>query len=223
MRRCGKRAQSALGTTRCRSRSIFTGSSFRRQAEALREPAHVRVDDDSLRVAELGRDDVRGLARNSGQPHELIEPPRNLAVEVLDEHAHRSADRLRLLAKEPGRVDVSLELLDGDGEVVLRLPVLLEERRRHLVDVHVGRLRGEHHRDDELEVRAEAERDRGVHVLGREPVDDRADSFAAAAEPAPCLAHVATRHEATRSTRSSRRSRAARGGTRGAWRRPEHP
>ena len=36
-----------------------------RQPEALREPAHVRVDDDPLRVPELGRDDVRGLARDA--------------------------------------------------------------------------------------------------------------------------------------------------------------
>ena len=38
------------------------------QPEPLREPAHVRVDDDALRVAELGRDDVRRLARDAGQP-----------------------------------------------------------------------------------------------------------------------------------------------------------
>ena len=126
----------------------------------------MRVDDDSLRVAELRRDDVRGLARDAGQRHELLEPPRNLAVEVLDEHAHRSADRLRLLPEEPGRVDVALELLDRDGEVVLGPPVLLEEGRRDPVDVHVGRLRGEHHGDEELEIAAEAQRDLCVGVLG---------------------------------------------------------
>jgi hypothetical protein len=35
-----------------------------REAEALREPPHVRVDDDSLRLPQFGRDDVRGLARD---------------------------------------------------------------------------------------------------------------------------------------------------------------
>src|SRR5205085_2314347 len=54
-----------------------------REAEPLGQPAHVRVDDDPLRIAELGRDDVRRLARDAGQPHELLEPPRNLAVELL--------------------------------------------------------------------------------------------------------------------------------------------
>jgi hypothetical protein len=33
-----------------------------RQTESLREPADVRVHDDALRVAELGRDDIRRLA-----------------------------------------------------------------------------------------------------------------------------------------------------------------
>ena len=42
-----------------------------RQPEPLREPPHVRVDDDPLRVAELGGDDVRRLARDAGQAHEL--------------------------------------------------------------------------------------------------------------------------------------------------------
>ena len=36
-----------------------------RERETLREPPHVRVDDDPLRVAALGRDDVRRLARDA--------------------------------------------------------------------------------------------------------------------------------------------------------------
>jgi hypothetical protein len=36
-----------------------------RQAEALGEPADVRVDDDALRLAQLGRDDVRRLPRDA--------------------------------------------------------------------------------------------------------------------------------------------------------------
>ena len=36
-----------------------------RQREPLREPPHVRVDDDALRIAELGSDDVRRLARDA--------------------------------------------------------------------------------------------------------------------------------------------------------------
>jgi hypothetical protein len=36
-----------------------------RQAESLRQAAHVGVDDDALCLAELGRDDVGGLSRHT--------------------------------------------------------------------------------------------------------------------------------------------------------------
>ena len=44
-----------------------------REAEPLRQPADVRVDDDALRVAALGRDDVRRLARDARQPQQRVE------------------------------------------------------------------------------------------------------------------------------------------------------
>ena len=50
-----------------------------RQAEPLREAPDVRVDDDPLRLAELGGDDVGGLAGDAGQADELLEPARHLA------------------------------------------------------------------------------------------------------------------------------------------------
>src|SRR5690242_6554970 len=111
-----------------------------RQAQALGEPADVRVDDDPLRAAELGGDDVRSFPRHPGKPHELVEPARHLSVELLEQHLHRSAQRLRLLAVEAGREDVALELLRRDGEVVLGPAVLDEQLLCDSVDVHVRRL-----------------------------------------------------------------------------------
>ena len=154
----------------------------------------MRVDDDALRVAELGGDDVRRLARDAGQAQQLLDRPRHLPVELLEQHLHRPAQRLRLLAEEAGRVDVALELLLRHGEVVLRPPVLLEQPLGDAVDVHVRRLGREHHRDEQLEVAAEAERDRGVRVLGREPLDDRPDPLALRPDAAARLADEATRH-----------------------------
>ena len=116
-----------------------------REAESLREPAYMRVDDDSLRVPKLRGDDVRGLAGDTGKPDEILELAWHLAVELVEERPHRPANRLRLLAEEAGRVDVPLELLDRHGKVVLGRAVLLEQRGRDLVHIHVGRLRGEHH------------------------------------------------------------------------------
>src|SRR4051812_38050561 len=158
-----------------------------RQAEPLRKAADVRVHDDSLRIAELGRDDVRGLARDSGQLDELLEPPRHPAVVHLEQALHRPADRLRLLAEEPGRIDVALELLDRDGEVILGPPVLLEQRRGDAIDVHVGRLRGEHHGDEQLQLRPEGERDPRVRVRGDQALDDRADTHLLRPDAAACL------------------------------------
>jgi len=40
----------------------------------------VCVDDDPLRVTELRGDDVRRLARDAGELHEILEPARNLAA-----------------------------------------------------------------------------------------------------------------------------------------------
>src|SRR5438552_7172173 len=77
-----------------------------RQPEPLREPAHVRIDHDPLRVAQLGGDDVRGLAGDAGQPDEFLEAARDTAVELLEQHPHRASQRLRLLTEETGRPDV---------------------------------------------------------------------------------------------------------------------
>ena len=44
----------------------------------------MRVDDDPLCVSQLGRDDVRGLARDAGELDQILESGRDLAVELLD-------------------------------------------------------------------------------------------------------------------------------------------
>ena len=63
-------------------RVLLTG-----QAEPLREPPDVRVDDDALRVPELRRDDVRGLARDAGEANQLLErrgtSPSNSSMSIL--------------------------------------------------------------------------------------------------------------------------------------------
>src|SRR5262249_14605757 len=87
-----------------------------REPEPLREAPDVRVDDDPLRLAELGRDHVARLARDARQPDQLFEARRHLAVELLEQHPHGASQRLCLLAIEAGREDVALELLLRHGE-----------------------------------------------------------------------------------------------------------
>jgi hypothetical protein len=164
------------------------------EAEALRKAADVRVDHDPLWLAELGCDDVGGLAGDPGKADEVLEPAGDTAVVVLDQHRHGAPDRLRLLAEEPGRVDVAFQLLLRDGQVVLGAAVLLEQRRGDAVHVHVGRLGGEHHGDEQLDVRPEPERDPRVGVLGLQPLDDRHDALLLRPDALPGLADEAAGH-----------------------------
>ena len=93
-------------------------------------------------------------------------------------------------------------------EVVLGPAVLDEQLLGDAVDVHVGRLRREHHRDEQLERALERERDLRVGVLDGEPLDHRPDPLLLRRRPA-CAAprDVAPRHLGT-----ATRDRAPRGG-----------
>src|SRR6266508_2534115 len=162
-----------------------------REAEALRETANVSVDNDPLSLAELGGDDVGGLACDTWEVDQLLEPPRHLAVELLQQHLHRPAQRLRLLTEEAGREDVALELFGRNSQVVLRAPVLLEQPLGDAVHVDVRRLRGEHHRDEELEIRPRLEGDGRVGVRGGEAFDDRPDACALRADAPARLLEIA--------------------------------
>ena len=82
-------------------------------------------------------------------------------------------------------------------QVVLGLPVFDEELFRDAVDVHVRRLGREHDGDQQLDIAAEVQRDLGVGVLLREPLDDRPDPLAPGTEAAVTgLADVASSHPA---------------------------
>jgi hypothetical protein len=164
------------------------------EAEALGKPADMRVDHDSLGRASLGRDDVRGLPPDSRKPDEVLDASRHPAVELLDQHLHRSAEVPRLLPECSGRPQVGLELFGRNGEVVLRPLVLPEELLRHAVHSHVRRLRGKHHGDQKLEVVAEAERDDRVGMRGRQPLDDRTDAFPLRPDAPLRLLDVAAMH-----------------------------
>ncbi len=96
-------------------RILFAG-----QPETLRDPPHVGIDDDALRLPQLRRNNIGRLPGHSRQPQQLGDRPRHRSSELLDQHPHRATDRLRLLPVEAGLVDVLLELLLRHREVVLR-------------------------------------------------------------------------------------------------------
>jgi hypothetical protein len=162
-----------------RSRSIFTGSSsFVKPSRCERRRTCVSTT----------------IPCGSPSSDELVERPRHLAAEVVEEHSHRPSQRLRLLVVEACREDVPLELLRRDREVVLGPGVLLEQRLRDTIDIHVGRLRREHHGHEQLERVGERERDRRVLVLFREALDDRPDPLLLRPDALARLADEATRH-----------------------------
>ena len=69
------------------------------------------------------------LRATPGSLTSSVEPRRHLAVELLEQHPHRAADRLRLLPEEARRVDVALELLLRHRQVVLGLRYLSKSAR----------------------------------------------------------------------------------------------
>ena len=96
-------------------------------------------------------DDVRRLAPDAGEPHEVVQPLGNLSPVLVQQHVHRPPEVPGLLPERSRRADVGLELLERHGEVVLGPAVLEEQLLRDAVHGHVRRLRGEHHRDEQLD------------------------------------------------------------------------
>ena len=199
--RCGNRPQSSRGTSRCRSRSIFTGSSWRvspSRWDSRRTCVSTTIPCALPSSAATTFAVLRATpgSRTSSSSRRGTSPPNSsISIRIVPRSERR------LLAEEAGGEDVPLQLLLRHREVVLRAAGTSRRASLgHAVDVHVGRLRREHHRHEQLERRPEAERDRRVRVLGRQPLDDRADPFAPAPDRPPRLADVATRHAGARRT-----------------------
>ena len=128
----------------------------------MREPRHVRVDNHTgLYMERFGQDDVRRLRATPGtratRPS-CAEPLRDTAQQPF----RGALDRLRLVAKEAGRLNVFLELTRWDLQIVLRLPVLAKQVGGHDVDAFIGTLRGQNRRNEQLKRVRVVERTLGV-------------------------------------------------------------
>src|SRR5690242_7953410 len=160
------------------------------QAEAAREPADVRVHDDTLHDAVgVAHHDVGGLACHTGQRDELVHRAWHLAAEALDDQVCRRADALRLVAVEAGLLDVLLQLLQVGARVVRRAAILLEESLRHGVDTLVGALGREDGGDEQLQRRGEIERAGGIGIICPQDRHDRARP-----PPLALVRHARVRH-----------------------------
>ena len=144
-----------------------------REPQPVREPRHVRVDDHTRDPVGVPEHDIRGLPSDAPQRGQLLERARYIPAMLGHDVGARLADRLRLVAEEPRRVDRLLERsLVGGGER-RGVGIRGEQRRRHLVDALVGALGGEDRRDQQLERRAEVERALRIRVELLELLDHR--------------------------------------------------
>src|SRR6266699_1769945 len=159
-----QRHQVALDLLRC---FLF------RETEQRRQALHVRVHYDPFTLPEPGaQHHVRGLAPHPGELDQLLHGIRHLAPVALQERLRHPDDRFRLVAEEPGAVNILLEDLGIRRGVVLRRLVLCEQRRGDDVDPSVRGLSGEDRRDEQLERVRVVERAHGVGVGPLEAGDD---------------------------------------------------
>ena len=125
-----------------------------REAGAVGDAEDVRVDRDH-RLAEGGVEhDVGGLASDARQRLERLAVARHLAAVLAHQDLGERDDVLRLVVEKAERADVRNEAVDAEPRDRGRRVRLREELRGGLVHALVGRLRGEHDRDQQLERRA---------------------------------------------------------------------
>src|SRR5207247_6934163 len=92
----------------------------------------------------------------------------------LDQHLGHADDRFRLVAEEPGALDLPLEHSGVRARVVARTPVLGEQVRGHLVHADVGALGGEDRGNEELEGVGVVQGARGSGIGPLQPPHDLA-------------------------------------------------
>ena len=143
---------------------------LRDEAEAVAQPQHVGVDDDSFvdgkRVAE---DDVRRLSADAGQLDECLHVARHVAAVASDERVgHRDEVRC-LAAEEASTPNHLLDILLSRGGERCGVGIPHEERWGDHVDAFVCALRAQNRRDEQLESVAVVECAMRVGVRALEP------------------------------------------------------
>src|SRR4051812_9129062 len=124
---------------------VFSGS----ETGPVCDPEDVGIDR-HRRLAERGvQHHVRGLAADAGQALERIAAARHLAAVLFQQDFGERDQVLRLGTEQADRLNVVLEL--GNAEVDDLLRRSREELARGEVHRLVGRLRRQHHRQEQLE------------------------------------------------------------------------
>ncbi len=121
-------------------------------AQAIRDAMDVDVHADVAAALEPeDQHEVRGLATDARQRHQLLHRRRHTAIEVGDEHLAARFHVPRLVAIEANRIDQPLDLGDREPGHRSRRASPLEQARRRGVRGRVLRARGQKRRDQYLE------------------------------------------------------------------------
>ena len=122
-----------------------------RQAEPVADAEDVRVDRHGRLAEGHVEHDIGGLAPDARQLDQKVAVIRHLAAMVADQRLRQRDHVLRLAAPKPDRADVFADLLLAQRHHLLRRVGDVKQRARRLVDAGVGRLRRQHHGDQQRE------------------------------------------------------------------------
>ena len=127
----------------------LVGSLAGGKAGAIAHAENVRVDRERL-LAECGVEyDIGGLSPDSRQLLELFARTWHFAAEAVDQGPAQCDDVLRLGIEQADGLDRFAQALLAEADHLPRSLHALEQRSAGDVDAGVGRLRREHHRDQQ--------------------------------------------------------------------------
>ena len=138
------------------------------KAGAVADAEDMRVHREGFGVESDVKNDVGGLAAHAGQRFERRAIVRHLAVILRDQGFRQRDDVLRLGIEQADRLDVLFQAVLTQGHHLFGRLHLGEERARRLVDAGIGRLGGQHHRDQQLEDVARFQLGFGMRVRFRQ-------------------------------------------------------
>ena len=129
----------------------------------------VRVDRERGHAEGLDHQDGGGLVAHAGQRFQALERARHLTAVTVEQELRHRLQVLRLGRREADLADQRLDLGDVQRGHRGGRGGAFEQRGRDLVDLLVGGLRRQHHRDEERKRVEVVERDRRV---GEEAIED---------------------------------------------------
>jgi hypothetical protein len=144
----------------------------RREAGAVADAEHMGVDRERL-LAERGVEDhVGGLAADAGKRLQLLAGARDFPAEAVDQRLAEGDYVLCLGVEEADHLDRVAEVVLAERHHLLGRLDSLEERPARDVHARIGRLGGQHDRDEQLKGIAGLELGRGRRIRLGEPAEE---------------------------------------------------